>query len=117
MDNPWRGEVSLTINHKPYRMRLTLGALARLEAHLAESSLLDLIQRFEQGRFSTSDILALLAAGLEGGGADLGAEELAQAEIEGGTLAAARASAELLARSFSQPSQPDLPVEAPEAGG
>lgn len=103
MDNPWRGDVSLTINQTSYRMRLTLGALAHLEAHLSEGSLVDLIMRFEQGRFSARDILALLAAGLEGGGAEFCADDLARAEIEGGALAAARAAAELLARSFSHP--------------
>ena len=32
-------------------MRLTLGALAALEAELAEPSLVALVERFEQGRF------------------------------------------------------------------
>lgn len=108
MDNPWRGEVTLTINHNPCKMRLTLGALARLEAHLSEGSLVELIARFEKGRFSANDVLALLAAGLEGGGSGLKAADLADAEIEGGALAAARAGAELLARSFS------LPATGPE---
>lgn len=101
--NPWRGEVTLTINQQPYQMRLTLGALAQLETHLAEASLVDLIKRFEQGQFSARDILALLAAGLAGGGSEISTQDLAAAEIEGGAVVAARAAAELLARSFSLP--------------
>lgn len=102
-ENPWRGEVTLVIDQQPQKMRLTLGALAQLEAHLGTGSLVDLVRRFEQGQFSARDILALLAAGLSGGGCDISATDLARAEIEGGAVAAARAAAELLARSFSLP--------------
>ena len=54
MANPWRGEVGLVIEGEPHVMRLTLGALATLEAELAEPSLVALVERFEQGRFSLS---------------------------------------------------------------
>jgi hypothetical protein len=103
MANPYRGEVEITINGAPYALKLTLGALAGLEQSLAEGSLVDLVQRFEAGRFSARDILALLAAGLEGGGHSLSAEELAQADIAAGPLGAARVAAQLLVRSFSLP--------------
>ncbi|WP_028957692.1 gene transfer agent family protein [Sulfitobacter sp. 20_GPM-1509m] len=103
MANPWRGDVALTINGQRYVMRLTLGALASLEAALDTGSLVGLVERFESGAFSTRDVLVLLGAGLEGGGCDLSAAALAQAEIEGGPMAAARAAAELLARAFVVP--------------
>lgn len=103
LENSWRGEVTLTINNQPHVLRLTLGALARLEAQLAAGSLMELVQRFETGRFKAADILALLTAGLEGGGYDFAAQDLAQAEIAGGPVVAARVAAELLARSFSLP--------------
>jgi hypothetical protein len=48
--------------------KLTLGALAELEAALETGSLLDLVERFEERRFSTRDVLALIVAGLRGGG-------------------------------------------------
>lgn len=101
--NPWQGEVALVINQKIHVLRLTLGALARLEAQLSVGSLVELVQRFESGQFSARDILAVLTAGLEGGGHALRAEELAKAEIEGGPVAAARAAAALLARAFARP--------------
>lgn len=103
MTNPWRGEVTLVVDGVPHTMRLTLGALASLEAELQEPSLVALVERFEQGRFSSADVLALLKAGLQGAGSDLDPVELAHAEIEGGPMGAARAAAELIARAFLVP--------------
>ena len=40
---------------------------------------------------------------MEGGGCELTPTDLAQGEIEGGPMAAARAAAELLARAFVVP--------------
>ena len=107
MANPWRGEVALTLDGERHRMRLTLGALAELEAGLESGSLVDLVQRFEDGRYSTRDVLALIVAGLRGGGWQGDARALMTAEIEGGPMAAARAAAELLARAFMLPEAGD----------
>ncbi|UWQ55422.1 gene transfer agent family protein [Leisingera caerulea] len=101
MVNPHAGEAELLVNGTPYALKLTLGALAGLEAALEEGTLVDLVQRFEQGRFSARDVLALLAAGLQGGGYDLSREDLASATITGGPMQAARVAAELLVRSFA----------------
>ena len=95
--------MELVINGEAQVMRLTLGALAELEDSLGESSLIALVERFESNRFSSRDVLALLGAGLRGGGCDVAPEELLQAQIEGGPIAAARAAAELLARAFMMP--------------
>jgi hypothetical protein len=46
-------------------------------------------------------VLALIVAGLRGGGWRGTAANLLAAEIEGGPLAAARVAAELLARAFT----------------
>ena len=100
MENRWRGEVALVLDDQSYRMRLTLGALAELEEELAEPSLMALVQRFETGGFSTRDVLALLCAGLRGGGVQMDPDTLAAARIEGGPMRAAQAAAELLARAF-----------------
>jgi hypothetical protein len=106
MGNPWAGEVAITVDGVPRVMRLTLGALAELEAGLGEASIIALIERFEAGRFSGRDVLALIVAGLRGGGwRDCAAADLAVAEIEGGPVGAARAAAELLARSFAVPGE------------
>ncbi|MFT5866809.1 MAG: hypothetical protein ACI9PY_003828 [Ascidiaceihabitans sp.] len=103
MTNPWRGDVALVVNGERQIMRLTLGALASLEAELEVGSLVDLVERFESTAFSVADVLALLRAGLQGGGCPLTSQDLANADIEGGPMGAARAAAELLARAFVVP--------------
>ncbi len=104
MANPWAGEVALTIDGQRRVLKLTLGALAELEQVLETPSLVALVERFESGVFSSRDVLALVGAGLRGGGTDMSASELGQAEIEGGPMMAARVAAELLARAFMLPS-------------
>ncbi|MEM9011814.1 MAG: gene transfer agent family protein [Pseudomonadota bacterium] len=101
MANPYRGEVALTFDGVPRTLRLTLGALVELEAELGSESLLALVERFESGQFRAADILALLAAGLRGGGAPMEREALLSAEIEGGPVAAAQAAAQLLRAAFT----------------
>lgn len=104
MANPFAGEVALAIDGQRRVLKLTLGALAQLEAELQSGSLVELVERFEAGAFSSRDVLALIVAGLRGGGWQGGAADLVAAEIEGGPLGAARAAAELLARAFGGPS-------------
>ncbi|MEM7243273.1 MAG: gene transfer agent family protein [Pseudomonadota bacterium] len=101
--NPYRGEVTLTLNGELHHLRLSLGSLAGLEAELGAEGLLPLIQRFEDGQFSSADLIALLFAGLKGGGWTGTVADLEQAEIEGGILAAARSAGEMLALAFSLP--------------
>ncbi|MEM6944438.1 MAG: GTA-gp10 family protein [Pseudomonadota bacterium] len=98
--NAPRGEASLVIDGVERRLRLTLGALAGLEARLGAGSLLGLAERFEGGGVTSSDLLALLAAGLEGAGEPVDGEALSRAEIAGGAAAALEAAMLLLARSF-----------------
>lgn len=100
MANPWRGEVTLVIDGEPHVLRLTLGALAELEAGLGADTLVDLVARFEGSACSSRDVLALIVAGLRGGGWRGTAADLLAAEIEGGPLMAARVAAKLLARAF-----------------
>ena len=101
--NPWSGEVALVIGGGRHVLKLTLGALAELEAALETGTLVELVERFEGGAFSTRDVLALIVAGLRGGGWQGRAGDLVAAEIEGGPVGAARAAAELLARAFMLP--------------
>lgn len=86
-------------------LKLTLGALAELEQALETGSLVALVERFEGGRFSSRDVLALIGAGLRGGGHEVSDAALRQADIEGGPMGAARVAAELLARAFTLPGQ------------
>lgn len=101
MANPHAGEVALTLNGERHVMKLTLGALAELEATLEADTLVSLIERFEAGQFSTRDVLALLLAGLRGGGWTGAAADLAAGDIAGGPVGAARLGATLLMRAFA----------------
>ncbi|WP_413875444.1 gene transfer agent family protein [Albidovulum sp.] len=103
MANPWAGEVEVTLDGERHAAKLTLGALAELEAELVAGTLIDLVERFEAGRFSTRDVLMLIVAGLRGGGWQGTAADLLRVEIGGGPVAAARAAAALLARAFTVP--------------
>ncbi|WP_226780997.1 gene transfer agent family protein [Oceaniglobus trochenteri] len=105
--NPWAGEVSLRLNGEVLQARLTLGALAELEADLGEDSLMNLVERFENARFSTRDVLSLVVAGLRGGGWRGSAADLLSGEIAGGPIEAARVAGALLARAFALPQERD----------
>ena len=105
MANPYAGEVAVWLDGQRHVAKLTLGALAELEAALDAGSLFELVERFEQGRFSSRDVLALIVAGLRGGGWQGTAQDLRCVEIGGGPMAAAKAAAELLARAFALPGE------------
>lgn len=110
MANPWTGEVALVIDGTPRVMKLTLGALAELETQLGEDTIIGLVERFENGAFSSRDVLALIVAGLRGGGWQGGAQDLLAAEIEGGPVRAAQAAGQLLSRAFAQPANAEANV-------
>ncbi len=103
MANPQAGEVALWIDGQRHVLKLTLGALAELEAALGADSLVALVERFEGAAFSSRDVLALIVAGLRGGGWQGAAADLMAAEIRGGPVEAARVAALLLARAFARP--------------
>ncbi|RYG91926.1 gene transfer agent family protein [Loktanella sp. IMCC34160] len=103
MANPHAGEVALVIDGQPHSLKLTLGALAELEVQMGEDTIVDLVRRFEGGACSSRDVMALIVAGLRGGGWRGTAADLLSAEIAGGPVGAAQAAAELLARAFLPP--------------
>ncbi len=102
--NPFAGEVALSMDGERHVLKLTLGALAEMEAVMREDSLVSLVGRFENGTFSTRDVARLLLAGLRGGGWRGGADVLMNADIDGGPAEALRVAASLLGRAFALPS-------------
>ena len=90
----------MVVDGRRLNARLTLGALAALEDELGAASLGDLAARFDGGAIRAADVLAVLRAGLRGGGHEV---DLMTAEIEGGVAEAARVAARLLARAFALP--------------
>lgn len=103
MANPYAGEVALVLDGEQRVLKLTLGALAELESGLGAGSLVELVQRFESGSYSSRDVLALIVAGLRGGGWRGSTDDLLSADIAEGPMGAARVAAELLARAFVVP--------------
>ncbi len=103
MANPWAGEVELTLDGEPHKLKLTLGALAELEAAMQADSLIELVSRFEEERFSSRDVVALIVAGLRGGGWRGTARDLLSVEIEGGPVEASKAAGRLLVLAFAVP--------------
>lgn len=100
MANPWKGEVEAVIDGQTRTLRLTLGALADIEAGTGAGDLVALAERFEQGRISARDAIRVIGAGLRGaGGAETDAE-VAQLAIEGGAPGALRLVARLFAAAF-----------------
>ena len=104
MANPFQGEVALTLNDERRVLKLTLGALAELEAGLQTDTLVALVDRYEAGKFSSADVVRVVVAGLRGGGWQGGYDDILTADITGGPLEAARVGAALLARAFTVPS-------------
>lgn len=105
MANPWEGEVEILLDGEARVMKLTLGALAELEAGMEADSLVAMVERFEAGAFSTRDVLALIVAGLRGGGWQGHTRDLLTVEIDGGPVAAAGLAGQLLARAFAFPNE------------
>lgn len=103
MANPHAGEVEVLVDGVPRTAKLTLGALAELEGTLGDDTMVALVGRFESGDVSSRDVMALLVAGLRGGGWRVTPADLLTSEIAGGPLGAVRAAAELLARAFTVP--------------
>lgn len=103
MANPWTGEVAIVIDGASHDCKLKLGALVELESMLGTGSLVELIRRFDGGAFSGADVMAVVVAGLRGGGWQGGAADLLTTEIAGGPIGAAKAAALLLARAFETP--------------
>lgn len=98
--NRHRGEITTKIEGKPYKLALTLGALAELEAAFGDQDILALAERFEKGRISASDAIKIIGAGLRGAGHFITNEELAELHIDGGAPGCIKLVIELLEATF-----------------
>ena len=109
--NARRGEVTITLDGRPHTLRLTLQGLAELESAFQLRDLAALGERFGSGRLASSDVIAILGAGLRGGGLDLPDTEVARLPFDDGPAGAVTAAMQLLVATFGDGSM------TPEAHG
>jgi hypothetical protein len=62
--NRRRGEIAAELDGRPFRLCLTLGALAELEAAFAADDLGKLVERFSSGKLSALDMMRIIGAGI-----------------------------------------------------
>lgn len=98
--NRHRGEIVAEFDGKPYRLCLTLGALAELETAFAADDLGALVARFAGGKLSAGDMTKILGAGLRGAGHAISDDEVRQLRCADGAAGFARTVADLLTTTF-----------------
>lgn len=100
MPNPHRGEIEARLDGKAFRLVLTLGALAELEAAFGDEDMVALATRFERGRISARDALRVIGAGLRGAGNDIADGAVAALKADGGAAGYVDIVARLLSATF-----------------
>lgn len=100
MANPHRGEIEAELDGKRYRLCLTLGALAELEAAFGEDDMLAVAERFEAGRITARDAIRIVGAGLRGAGYDIDDRAVAAMRAPEGAKGFVGIVAALLAATF-----------------
>jgi hypothetical protein len=110
--NRRRGEIDAELDGKAYRLCLTLGALAELEAAYAADDLGALVERFSRGRLSALDMIRVIGAGLRGAGNDVSDEAVGGMRSADGAAGFAAVVSDLLTTTFGaarQEAQPPNP--------
>ena len=100
MANRYRGEIAAELGGAPRTLVLTLGALAELETALGADDLIALSERFASGRLKARDLIAVLGAGLRGGGLPVSDDEVGRMAVPEGATGYVRIAAELIAATF-----------------
>ncbi|WP_321449599.1 gene transfer agent family protein [uncultured Cohaesibacter sp.] len=101
MANKRRGEISLILDDQPYKLCLTLGALAELEDSMELDDISALASRFSGGRVRSGDLIKILGAALRAGGTDISDSDAASMRCKGGAPALTSALVDLLKETFS----------------
>ena len=100
MANAHRGEIEARLDGKTFRLCLTLGALAELEAAFGNEDMLALATRFESGRLSARDCQRIIGAGLRGAGYDIADDAVGAMTTDGGAAGFVDIVARLLRATF-----------------
>lgn len=107
--NRQRGEIEAVIDGERRILCMTLGALAELETAFGVDTIADLAGRFAGGKVGTKDVMAIIAAGLRGGGNLVDDGDLVDCRVEGGIAGAIGLAAKLLDSAFSSGETPPNP--------
>lgn len=100
MANKHRGEIDALLDGASYRLCLTLGALAELEASFGDDDMLALAERFKSGRISARDAIRIIAAGLRGAGHQVADDDVARMRAEDSVAGYVSIVGRLLAATF-----------------
>lgn len=115
--NHLRGEIEAELDGRTMRLCLTLGALAELEQALGAQGLGGLLDRIGSGRLGAADMIAVIGAGLRGGGNEVSDAEVAAMRPAAGAAGFARILADLIAATFppaaEEAAAPNPPVPQP----
>ena len=118
MPNPHRGEIEACLDGKPFRLCLTLGALAELEFAFGNADMLALAERFQAGRLSARDAQLIIGAGLRGAGHDIADAAVARMQADGGAAGFVDIVARLLTATFGvRPDTPGAPRDLGRRSG
>jgi hypothetical protein len=98
--NRRRGEIDAEFDGKSYRLCLTLGSLAELEAAYAADDLGALVERFSRGRLSAQDMIRVIGAGLRGAGNEISEDAVAAMRSDAGAAGFAAVVSDLLTTTF-----------------
>ncbi|MDB5555186.1 MAG: hypothetical protein JWL86_5170 [Rhizobium sp.] len=99
--NRVRGEIEAVINGERRILCMTLGALAELETAFGVDNIGDLATCFSGGRIGTRDVMAIIVAGLRGGGNVIEDGDVGDMRVEGGIGGAVTLTARLLSSAFA----------------
>jgi hypothetical protein len=111
MVNLHRGEIEAVLDGRPFRLCLTLGALAELEAAFGDEDMLALASRFEKGRISARDCVRIIGAGLRGAGHEVSNDAVARMASENGAAGFVEIVARLLNATFAGPASASAKAE------
>lgn len=100
MANKYRGEIGAELDGLPFKLCLTLGALAELETAFGDGDMLSLAERFEKGRLSAKDAIRIIGAGLRGAGHDVADDTVSKMKTLNGAADFVDIVARLLGATF-----------------
>lgn len=100
MANARRGEIEAELGNKTWRLCLTLGALAELEASFDAKDLPGLAERLSGGQLRSVDLIRIIGCGLRGAGTEISDADVGRLSCADGLAGYASIVAALLLATF-----------------